>query len=147
MALKIIIVLCIAVLVAAFGLFIFLDLSSATLHEATGLVVGLESFPVYLETHPLMKALPKDASVAITIGGQAYGISGNSVSVDTVRTDADISIGLPAGYDSRIGEIGFCSALKEAVADNVLQIETSASKMKLLFKYRKLLKYRDCLEA
>ena len=145
MASKLFVICSIAGLLIVLGLFLFLDSYSATLHEATGLVVGLSSFPVYLETHPIMNALPDDASIAITIGGQAYGISGHSVSVDTVLTNADVSITLPAGYDSRIGELGLCSALKQAVADNALQVETSASKMKLLFKYRKLLKYRECL--
>lgn len=146
MASKKAVVLGFIVLIVVFGLFVFLDDSAKTLHEATGLVVSAESFPVYLETHPVVDALPKDAAVAITIGGQAYGVEGHTVSTDTVIADPDISVNLPAGYEARIGQVGLCQGLREAVASNSLQIEHSVSTMTLFFKYRKLLKYRECLE-
>lgn len=124
---------------------LFLDSGNSRLSEATGLAVSVESFPVYMETHPLLKDLPKDSSISLTIGGQAYGISGKDVQVDKVINNADISIELPSGYESRIGEVGLCSAVKEAIEKNELVIETHLSKAKLLMKYYKLIKYRDCV--
>ena len=146
MASKIIIAISVILLVAAFGLFIFLDSSEATLNEATGLVVSAESFPVYLETHPVFNELPKSAEVQINIGGSNYAISDSRVTAGVILEEPDVKVALPAGYESRIGEIGLCKALRESWQANELSVETSESKLKLLMKYRSLIKYRKCIE-
>ncbi len=147
MASKRAIILSSVLVVALFGLALFLDSGNSRLSEATGLVVTTETFPVYMETHPLMKDLPKDSSISLTIGGQAYGISGKIIQVDKVINNADVSIELPAGYESRIGLVGLCSAVKEAIKNGDIQIETKISKTKLMLKYYKLIKYRSCVEG
>lgn len=146
MASKYAIIISSILVITLFSFALFLDSGNSRLSEATGLVVTTENFPVYMETHPLLKDLPKDSSISLTIGGQAYGISGKSIQVDKVINDADISIELTSGYESRIGEIGLCSAIKEAVKNGDMQIETKLSKAKLMLKYYKLIKYRDCVK-
>ncbi len=146
MASKYAIIISSILVITLFSFALFLDSGNSRLSEATGLVVTTENFPVYMETHPLLKNLPKDSSISLTIGGQAYGISGKSIQVDKVINDADISIELTSGYESRIGEIGLCSAIKEAVKNGDMQIETKLSKAKLMLKYYKLIKYRDCVK-
>ena len=147
MSSKIAITVGVLITISLLGLALFLDSSNTKISEATGLVVNLQSFPVYMETHPLLKDLPNDSSISLIIGGQAYGISGKEIQVDRVVKDADISIELPSGYESRIGEIGLCSAVKEALQKGDLKFETSISKTKLLMKYYKLIKYKECVEA
>ena len=146
MASKYAIIISSILVITLFSFALFLDSGNSRLSEATGLVVTTENFPVYMETHPLLKDLPKDSSISLTIGGQAYGISGKSIQVDKVINDADISIELTSGYEHRIGEIGLCSAIKEAVKNGDMQIETKLSKAKLMLKYYKLIKYRDCVK-
>lgn len=93
-----------------------------------------------------MKDLPKDASVSFNIGGQAYGVEGKEVVKDRVVTEPDVYVELPSGYESRIGEVGLCTALSEAVKNGDLKFEVYASNTKLLMKYYKLIKYKKCLE-
>ncbi len=147
MASKWVIVLSAVLVVGIVCVALWLDSGNTRLSEATGLVVTTETFPVYMETHPLLKDLPKDASISLTIGGQAYGISGKSIQVDKVINDADISIELPSGYEGRIGEVGLCSAVKEAIKNGDVKFETKVSKTKLMLKYYKLIKYRSCVEG
>ncbi|MGV8142603.1 MAG: hypothetical protein ACP5NS_03125 [Candidatus Pacearchaeota archaeon] len=146
MASKSVIIISIFVLISLFAFAIFLDSGNSKLSEATGLAVTTETFPVYMETHPLIKDLPSDASISLTIGGQAYGVSGKEIQVDKVINDADISIELPAGYESRIGQVGLCAAVKEAIENGDITIDTKLSKTQLLMKYYKLIKYRSCIE-
>jgi len=132
-------------LILLLGAVLFIDSSNTRLNEATGLVVSVESFPSYLETHPVMKLLPNDASVEVVIGSNIYEINGRSVSLTGSAVDGDVSVYLPDGYVTRIGELGLCSAIKEANKNGELNVETHSSKLKLILKYRKLFKYRDCL--
>ena len=147
MASKSAIVLSGIIVLGILGFALYLDSGNSRLSEATGLVVTTETFPVYMETHPLIKDLPKDSSISLVIGGQAYGVSGRDIQVDRVINDADISIDLPASYISRIGEIGLCGAIKEAVNAGDLKFDTQMSKTKLFLKYYKLIKYRKCIEG
>ncbi len=146
MASKSVIVLSFVFLIALFGIAMFFDQKNIQLSEATGLVVSLESFPVYMETHPIMKDIPKDAAISLEIGGQAYGISNKRIIKDEIISNPDIFIGLPEGYESRIGEIGLCSALNEAIKGGELNFETYVSNTKLITKYYKLIKYKKCLD-
>jgi len=132
-------------LILLLGAVLFIDSSNTRLNEATGLVVSVESFPSYLETHPVMKLLPKDASVEVVIGSNVYEINGRSVYLTGNAVKGDVSVYLPDGYVTRIGELGLCSAIKEANKNGELNVETHSSKLKLILKYRKLFKYRDCL--
>ncbi len=133
-------------LITVFGIALFFDQRNTQISEATGLVVNLDSFPVYIETHPIMNSLPKDASISLEIGEQTYGISGKNIDKDKILSDPHISIKLPKNYEIRIGEIGLCSAIGEAVKNGDLDIETHISNTKLLIKYYSLIKYKKCLD-
>ena len=135
----------IAVVVLFAGVLIYDSSLSVDLHEATGLVVSTESFPVYLETHPFFKALPDKANVEISIGNNNYAVSGKTVTANAVSENPDLTVKLPESYTSRIGEVGLCTALKEAVSNGDIKISTELSKFELFVKYRGLLKYRSCL--
>ena len=128
------------------GAVLFIDSSNTRWGEATGLVISAESFPTYLETHPVFKSLPNSASVGLVIGNNNYDVSDEGVRLTSELSDEkDVSISLPDGYLNRIGELGLCSAIKEANKKGELNVETYDSKFSLILKYRKLFKYRDCL--
>ncbi len=146
MASKLIISLSIVFLLVVFGIALFFDQKNIQISEATGLVVSLESFPSYMETHPIMKDLPKDASISLEIGEQIYGIADKEIIKDKIISNPHISIKLPKGYEMRIGEIGLCSALSEAIKEEKLNFETYISNAKLITKYYKLIKYKKCLD-
>ncbi len=135
----------IAIFLLLIGALIYDSVADVNLGEATGLAVSLESFPVYLETHPLFKDLPKSANVEINLGENNYAVSGKSVTANVIADNPDLTVNLPERYVSRIGEVGLCSALKEAIAGGEIEISTELSKLELFMKYRKLIKYRDCL--
>ncbi|MEK6793090.1 MAG: hypothetical protein AABX96_02655 [Nanoarchaeota archaeon] len=133
-------------LVLLLGVILFIDSSNNKLSEATGLVVSIESFPTYLETHPVFKSLPNGAFIEVVIGENNYEISDSGVYLTNELFDKkDVSVYLPGEYLSRIGELGLCSAIKEANKNGDLNVEIYTSKLNLLLKYRKLLKYRNCL--
>lgn len=134
-----------ALLILLVSVLIYDSVASVNLREATGLAVSVESFPVYLETHPLFKDLPNNADVEISIGENNYAVSKKSVSANVVSENPDLTVKLPERYVSRIGEVGLCNALKEAINNGEIEISTELSKFELFMKYRKLVKYRDCL--
>ena len=133
-------------LALAFGMFLFIDSFNRDLNEATGLAVSAESFPTYLETHPAIENLPNKAAIEIKIGENDYEIDGQNVHLSNNDVkDKDIKISLPEGFETVIGELGLCEAVKKAYNENTLSVETYASKVNLLLKYRNLLKYNDCI--
>lgn len=146
MSAKLLAVTVIVFLALAFGMFLFIDSFDTNLNEATGLTVSSESFPTYLETHPAVSTLPKSASIGIKIGETAYEIEGQDVGHAQELSGKDIVVSLPQGYETVIGELGVCDAIKKAYNDGQVSVETYASKTVLFMKYRKLLKYGECLK-
>ncbi|MEK6847467.1 MAG: hypothetical protein AABY16_04845 [Nanoarchaeota archaeon] len=144
--LKISLVLSVLAVVLIFAVAYFYDsVAGVDLREATGLVVSAESFPTYLETHPLFDDLPEKTNFEINFGDDSYAVSGGSVTANAVAENPDFSVSLPEEYASRVGEIGLCAALKEAINNGEIQVSAEISKFELFLKYRKLVKYRDCL--
>jgi len=132
-------------LAVAFGLFLIIDSLNDKVSEATGLVVSIDSFPTYLETHPAISSMPKSATIGIKIGDSSYEIEGRDVKSASALTDKDVIVYLPAGYETIIGELGLCNAVKKAYNDKDIKVDVFASRTKLLLKYGKLLKYNDCV--
>lgn len=133
-------------LAVAFAMFLFIDSLNGDMNEATGLIVSEGSFPTYLETHPAIESMPKSSSVGVVIGENNYEIEGRSVYLSNDEIDNDIKVILPADYEEIIGELGLCDAIRKANTENNLKIELHASKATLFLKYRKLLKYSECLK-
>lgn len=146
MANKLIVLGVLIFLIVSFSLFMFIDSSNQGLNEATGLVVGEGSFPIYLETHPVVASLPKDASIGVRIGKNSYDINGRNVNLKEDLSNKDLIVSLPEGYEKVIGELGLCGAAKQAYKDHKIVLETTSSKVSLFFKYRKLLRYGDCIK-
>lgn len=134
-------------LAVAFSMFLFIDSFNGNLNEATGLIVSEQSFPTYLETHPAIESMPRSSSIGLVIGDKNYEIEGHSVYLSNEEiVDKDIKVTLPENYETLIGELGLCEAIRKASKDNDISVELHASKAVLLLKYRKLLKYGGCLK-
>lgn len=133
-------------LAVAFSMFLFIDSLNGSFNEATGLVVDSESFPTYLQTHPAIESMPKSSSIGLAIGNNQYEIDGRDVYFIDERIDSDIQITLPQDYESVIGELGLCEAIRKASKENSLGVELHTNKATLFLKYRKLLKYSECLK-
>lgn len=133
-------------LAVAFSIFILIDSLGGNLNEATGLVVSEESFPTYLETHPAISSLPRSSSVGLVIGSKNYEIEGRNVYLSDSQINNDLKITLPEGYETIIGELGLCNAIRKANNEKELVVDFYTSKATLLLKYRNLLKYGECLK-
>ncbi len=118
------------------------------------IIVTKENFPSYLEGNSMIKSMPKKGSVLLHFYkfengnreiSQTYSVVGNDVSNGNNLVDeSDLEIYIDEKYISEMGK-GFCSALKKANNNGELEIELKKSEGEILFKYRGLLKYKDCL--
>lgn len=133
-------------LAVAFSMFLIIDSFNEKLNEATGLIVSEESFPTYLETHPAIGSMPKSSSVGLVIGSKNYEIEGRNVYLINEHANEDFKITLPENYETIIGDLGLCEAVRKANKDNQLKVDLYVNKAFLLLKYRKLLKYSECLQ-
>ncbi|MDO8517438.1 MAG: hypothetical protein Q7S33_04930 [Nanoarchaeota archaeon] len=75
---------------------------------------------------------------------KTYAITKGSVKEGNVE-NPDITILLSSKYLNELTTSNFCSIIKKAKANNDLGIETSLSTPSLLWKFKSMTKYRDCL--
>ena len=74
---------------------------------------------------------------------QKEDVCGSPEGVDVTVEDIDIEIILSSDYIPKLGN--FCSAIKEANKNGDLGFEYKGSKTKLLWKFRGMNEYKDCL--
>lgn len=87
--------------------------------------------------------LPKNAVIELKLGENYYTVSKNSVTVGKPE-NPDLTISLPAKYMNDISA-GLCETVKRANQNRELGMEIHASQTSLMWKYRGMLKYKDCL--
>ena len=105
-----------------------------------------ENLPAYLENLNIVEDVPKKADIQLNFGDMKYNIKGADVTSGK-SNNPDITISLPEPYINKIGEEGVCNALSEAIQKNEIKIETSLSNAELLWKYKGLLKYKECISG
>lgn len=96
-----------------------------------------------LETDPLVQDLPKKAVISLNVGGNYYTITKSSV-VKVKATEPDLTISIPGRYLEEISG-GLCETVKKANANGDLVIQSDLSEGSLAWKYKSMLKYKDCL--
>ena len=135
------------------------DYSPSSKGSATGqqtrsqTVITYESLPSVLSKNSIVRDLPKNAvlllrfynfytgerqwekSYVLTTGNAKEGIADN----------ADMTIVIHSKYLSRMTPNNFCDIIKNARANNDLGTWTELSKAQLLWKFKSMTKYRDCL--
>ena len=103
-----------------------------------------ENLPSYLENLNVIENIPKKTDVQLNFGETEYNIKGKDVNQGETE-NPDFVISLPESYIDKIGEKGICEAVQEAIEKNEITIETTLSGTELFWKYKGLLKYKDCI--
>ena len=116
-----------------------------TYNEESGeyVEVTAENLPEYLESQKIVTSLPKNADMELNFGNKSYHVTKGSVEEGT-SSNPDIVVNVPEKYIGELGN-GVCATLKEATSNDDLSVETSVSNGELLWKYKSMLKYRNCL--
>jgi len=92
----------------------------------------------------IVQDLPESAVIELKVGEDYYTVSRDSISAGR-PSSSDLTISLPADYADQISE-SLCEMIKRANENRDLEIEMHSSQTALMWKYRRMLKYRECLE-
>lgn len=116
--------------------------------------VTKENLYLYIESQKMIQELPKDALISLKLYNfntgvrqweKAYLITKGDVKevneqdIDQSKLDAEIIINSKYPLSAE-----FCAAIKQARANNDFGYELKASKVSLLWKYKGMMKYKDC---
>jgi hypothetical protein len=112
--------------------------------------VTLENFPEYLKINPIIKNLPKDALLIISVDDNGkvhkYFIKGKTISyIGEKNEKSDVEISFPSEYISKLNEADLCEVAREMNSNGDLSFKINANKISLSWKYKDLLKYKSCL--
>ena len=147
------ILLVLSIMVLILGLYFYFLMTYSKLTEQRGIILTTEKLPIYLKNHQFVKELPKNTEIKLTVGKNEYIISKGEVEQILNETknakqemeEVDIDIEIPEEYVKRIGEVGLCQTAGEIVENKDAKIETNLSESELLWKYKNLIKYKNCL--
>ena len=140
---KVIILIVAIVVVVALGIAFISNKITESVVAWEPVVVTPENLPGFLSSLDITHSLHKDAVIYARFGELDYAVTrGNAIEGEP--ENPDIIITLPKEYIGKLG-YGPCGAIQEAIQNNELEIETSLSKGQLLWKYKGILKYRDCV--
>lgn len=95
-----------------------------------------------LSQNQMLKDMPNNGEISIQLGDEFYTIKTSTIS-GLKSFKPDISVYIPASYESQLKE-DICSLFKKASQNKDIKITLNASKISLLWKYRRMLKYRSC---
>lgn len=126
------------------GIYFYSLFNPVEIIEQKGILLSGEELPAYLENHQIFQELPEETNIQINFGKEEYSVLEESVESGEL-SDADVTVNVPEEYIEKVGELGLCSALEEAVKNNEVSVETTLSESELTWKYRDLLKYRECI--
>ncbi|MDO8517441.1 MAG: hypothetical protein Q7S33_04945 [Nanoarchaeota archaeon] len=121
--------------------------------SAPPIKITYENFASMLSKNSMIQALPDNSALLLKFynfnSGQrqwekTYAITKSSVKEGNVE-NPDITILLSSKYLNELTTSNFCSIIKKAKANNDLGIETSLSTPSLLWKFKSMTKYKDCL--
>lgn len=96
-----------------------------------------------LAENELVASLPKEAVIFLQLGNEDYTIRRSSIARGA-PSSPDILIKLPSSSLADLSN-GLCSAVQNAENNGQLVIETYLSDSSLMWKYRSMLKYKNCL--
>jgi len=115
--------------------------------------VTKENLVPFLESQQFVKDMPNDAVILLKLfdtdtgekeWGENYVIKKSNVEQTQLKGSPDITINIDSKYLSTIGQ-DFCGTLKTAKNNGEMYTETDLSTTKLMWKFKSMLKYRDCL--
>jgi len=119
--------------------------------ETQPVVITQENFPVYLQQQQIIQELPKKAILSLRLYNFDTG-ERKWVADYTIEKGA-VSEGIPENSDAEIiihskyaGKLinNFCQTIQQAKANGDVAFELKSDKLSLSWKYRSLMKYKDC---
>ena len=108
------------------------------------------TLPAYFEKQKLVQSLPSSAVISLKfyntenkekIIGDSYTITKSSVE-EKEASNPDLIITVDSKYLPKFGN--FCNAVKEARNNGEISFDMKLSKTSMLWKYKSVMKYRDC---
>ncbi|MFA7708176.1 MAG: hypothetical protein WCX73_04455 [Candidatus Pacearchaeota archaeon] len=120
------------------------ETKSASVSEQV--LITKDNFQAYLEKQSIIQDLPKNAELSLVFSdtNEAYILTKSSVKKG-LADNPDITITIPSKYIPSLGNL--CNAIKTANTNRDLsyEINPDISKASLLWKYKGMTKYKDCL--
>lgn len=114
-------------------------------------VINKENIGNYLEKQNIVKDLPRDAIILIRLYNfnsgsrqweESYAVKKANVKKGDIE-NPDLIITMNSKHVSELKDV--CSAVKKAKTDGDLSFELKISNVKFLWKYKGMLKYKECL--
>jgi len=96
-----------------------------------------------LKDNEIVKNLPNSAIISLKLGDEYYTVKKNSVTAGK-PIDPDITISLPKSYSTKLSE-DLCEVFRKANQNKEIAVEIHSSQSALLWKYKGMLKYKNCL--
>jgi hypothetical protein len=116
-------------------------------------VIDYSNLASFLSQNEMVKAIPDGAVISLKFFNfntgerqweKSYILTrGNAKEGET--NSADISLTLHSKYLKQFNGYNLCSIIKQANANRDLGFESPLSKIKLLWKFKSMYAYRDCL--
>ena len=114
-------------------------------------IITKDNFPLYIKQQPIIKDLPKKAVISLRLysynAGQrkweeSYTITKANAKLGVAK-EPDLEIIVHSLYIPYFGNL--CNAIKNANNNGHLEYIININKASLLWKYRGMMKYKDCL--
>lgn len=111
------------------------------------------NFEESIQRSEIVQKLPKEGNIEITFfnrlkgyweAEKTYTLTKNNVKEGS-SANSDIKIVMNSRWLSELNENNFCDIVKEAKANQEFDAQSSLSKLGLLWKYKSIVNYRDCL--
>lgn len=131
----------------------FLSSGSVAISGMAVVDVNYNNFADVVSKISLVDDLPKNSEVLIKFYNfdkgyrnveKTYLIKEGVISESDLES-AEVVVYLYSGYIDKLNNNNFCDVLSDAYEKKNLGIRSSLSKVKVLWKYRGMLKYRSCI--
>lgn len=104
-------------------------------------VIDKNNFAGYLEQNVVISSLPKNAVISLKVDSEYYNVGKGSV-VKSKAENPDLEVSIPGSYLAGMGD--FCNTVKNAINNGDAKIELKISRVSFLWKYKAVVKYKDC---
>ena len=104
-------------------------------------LIDKNNFAGYLERNEIISSLPRGAVISLKIDSEDYTV-GRGIVVKAKAENPDLEVSIPGSYVAGMGD--FCNTVKKAINNGDAVISLKIGRVSFLWKYRSVLKYREC---
>jgi len=110
------------------------------------------TFPSYAQSQPIINDIPDGTEILLKLynfnTGErqwdvSYIVKKGSV-IEGTLDNPELTLTLSSKYLADLNQIGFCATVKKANANGDLGMEFGVSELTLAWKYRAMMKYKEC---